>query len=400
MLHAFKANIISMDDFQWNGKSRSVYAGSFRFEKFSDNKRNGVKSWFDPRLKTRVKDVLIHRNNSEIYFAQTTDNRMLVYMDGNVHTIPFMNDNPDFSDTASVAWLVRFETSLNGDRSYENEYQIPDSNDYKWTMKDTLAIERSMLMFYIDDEEITEDFRHAHWINPLTFEMYKSYDSIKYTMLAGHFARITEMDGVKKAHILAMASDDPSDVSWEELPGNDPRPMKIYHYGRSKNVHARMIALYMAETVNGRFDIFSPYTMKSVLECGDFEREDEIMLNAHPSAILDITSLTPGRTRVVPLIRFDKDGKPVNTFRVETVPEEEEEISEDVRQQIEERRLYDNQRMQRHESFVLRSILTHRKYDENMTVRELMEKLDQEIFEFGYNRYETFCRYDDCMMFG
>ena len=387
-----RCNLISMDEFQWDGKSRSVYAGSFRFEKFSDNKRTGVKSWFDPRLKTRVKDVLIHKNNSEIYFAQTTDNRMLVYIDGNFHTIPFMVDNPDFSDTTAVAWLVGFETSSEGDRAYENEYQIPVSKDYEWNMKNSLALERSILMFYIQTDEITEDFCHAHWINPLTFERYESSKLVKYTMLAGHFARITETDGVKKAELQVMLTDNPSENKWEEVPGNDPRPLKIFHYGRSKNVHARMIALYMARPDDRQvFDIYSPYTKNSVLDCGDFkamyQKDDDVMLNAHPSAILDITSVTSGRTRVVPLIQFDKDGKPDKTFRVETLPEpEDEEVPIDVQRQFVYRRQEENPYMRKRESFIMRRILTRRKYDENMTIKELMDKLDQEIFESGSDR--------------
>lgn len=406
-LQELTSNLISMDEFQWDGKSRSVYAGSFRFEKFSDNKRTGVKSWFDPRLKTRVKDVLIHKNNSEIYFAQTTDNRMLVYINGNVHTIPYMHDNPDFSDTTAVAWLVGFETSSEGDRAYENEYPIPVSKDYEWNMKDTLALERSMLMFYIDTEEITEDFCNAHWINPLTFERYESSKLVKYTMLAGHFARITETeDSIKKAELLYMPSDNPSENKWEEVPGNDPRPLKIYHFGRSKNVHARMVALYMARPDDRHvFDIYSPYTKNSVLDCGDFkvryQKDDDVMLNAHPSAILDFTSITSGRTRVVPLIQFDKDGKPDKTFRVETLPEpEDEEVPSDVQRQFVYRRQEENPYMRKRESFIIRRILTRRKYDENMTIKELMEKLDQEIFESGSDR--MFCGdfNEDYFLFG
>ena len=400
--NGLRTNLISMDEFKWNGKSRSVYAGSFRFEKFSDNKRTGVKSWFDPRLKTRVKDVLIHKNNSEIYFAQTIDNRMVVYMGGDVHMIPLMKDNPDFNDSTPVAWLVRFETTLDGDRAYEDEYQIPDHNNYKWDMKGMLAIERSMVMFYTDDDEITEDFSHAHWINPLTFERYESSESVKYTMLAGHFTRITETDGIKTAEILAMPSNNPSENKWEELPGNDPHPLKIYHYGRSKDVHARMVALYVIKTDKGRYDIFSPYTKKSVLECGDFE-EDDVMLNAHPSAILDFTSITSGRTRVIPLIWFDKDSKTSNNFRVETMPDpDEDEPSIDVRNQEDKKRSYENPYMRKRESFILRKILTHRKYDDNMTVKELMERLDQDIFERGsVQQFGRFCGFDeDCFLLG
>jgi hypothetical protein len=125
------------------------------------------------------------------------------------------------------------------------------------------------------------------------------------------------------------------------------------------------------------------------------------MLNAHPSAILDITSVTSGRTRVVPLIQFDKDGKPDKTFRVETMPEEEdEEVPLDVQRQFVHRRPEENPYMRKRESFIMRRILTHRKYDENMTIRELMEKLDQEIFESRNDR--RFCGDfdEDYVLFG
>lgn len=70
--------------------------------------------------------------------------------------------------------------------------------------------------------------------------------------------------------------------------------------------------------------------------------DDDVMLNAHPSAILNITSVTSGRTRVVLLIQFDKDGKPDKTFRVDTMLEEkDEDVPLDVQRQFVYRRSED-----------------------------------------------------------
>lgn len=369
-LEELKSDIISMNEFEWDGKSRSVYAGSFRFEKFSSSKKTGVKSWYDPRLKMRVKDVLVHKNNSDIYFVQNIDDLMYVYIKGEFYEIPYLVESRDFDEKHPLFWIVRFETSQDGDRGFEFEYQVPTTG-CGWDMKTCLCQERSVVMFYTEMDVRTEDMVNAHWINPLTFELYESDDKVKYTMLAGHFACYVMGDNQYRAMILKMPSDEPKDNKWVSLPGYNQRPVHIYHYGRSKDIHGRLIALYITDIDGQYFDIYSPYAEKSVLDGELLDRDDEVKINMHPSAILDATSTTAGFTRVIPLIHFDEDGKQDKLFRVETMPVEKRDVSKDsIFETISNKR----------ESFILKKLLMKRQFNENMTIKDLMTRLDIEIF--------------------
>ena len=396
-----KTNFISIEDFQWDGKTRSIYVNGFRFEKFSNNKKTQIKSWYDPRLKTRVKDVLINvqssdvycdsllNRNSKLYFAQTMDNQILLWMDERKYTIPIkevFENNPD----AMTAWIYRFEITTDGDRSIEDAYQIPTTTDYSWNMKSYLGRERSMIGFYTDEDEITENMENMHWIDTDTGLRYESSDLFSFSMLGGYFTTYNKREGNYAFYVPAYDDGERIQGSvWRTVNRKIVGPLKFYGMKDQENIIRRMICLYMVKTEDGKYDVYSSYTNQSVLDGVEpADNPDDIMINMHPSSIICATSITPGRTRVIALIKKMSGGK-LEPFRVDIIPNETEELEDRhiEKDSVENRQMFRTNIM---DMFELKRLLLKNKFDETMTIKELMEKLDDEIFVKG-NRKDI-CR--------